>query len=195
MNVLGPNDCIFSSLDNISFLSAPCLTIFVKEFFWFEVQVRLWRNEHFVTKWLLWLSESLHPNVHKGIPKHHAKFGPNRISNIGDIDFYRKIGLVWFALVWFGSVWFFVVQNIKLCLEKWYVKFENNWLRNGWDMTQNVLLYLVKIVLYTNPHINISLSRSNVCVADIAWKYFTNAICTYKGNAIQSTKYEIIWAW
>ena len=138
--------------------------------FLFEVQVRLWRNEHFVTKWLLWLSKSLHPNVHKGIPKHHAKFGPNRISNIGDIDFYRKIGLVWFALVWFGSVWFFVVQNIKLCLEKWYVKFENNWLRNGWDMTQNVLLYLVKIVLYTNPHINISLSRSNVCVADIAWK-------------------------
>ena len=150
MNVLGPNDCIFSSLDNISFLSAPCLTIFVKEFFWFEVQVRLWRNEHCVTKWLIRLSQSLHPNVHKGIPKHHAKFGPNRISNIGDIDFYRKIGLVWFALVWFGSVWFFVVQNVKLCLEKWYVKFENNWLRNGWDMTQNVLLYLVKIVLHTN---------------------------------------------
>ena len=43
--------------------------------------------------------------MHKGIPKHHAQFGPNRISNIGDIDFYRKIGLVWFALVWFGSVW------------------------------------------------------------------------------------------
>ena len=155
MNVLGPNDSIFSILDNIYFLSAPCLTIFVKDFFWFEVQVRLWRNEHFVTKWLLWLSKSLHPNVHKGIPKHHAKFGPNRISNIGDIDFYRKIGLVWFALVWFGSVWFFVVQNVKLCLEKWYVKFENNWLRNGWDMTQNVLLYLVKIVwqIYKYTHI------------------------------------------
>ena len=114
MNVLGPNDCVFSSLDNISFLSAPNLTIFVKEFFWSEVQVRLWRNELFVTKWPLWLSESLHLNVHKGIPEHHAKFGPNRISNSGDIYFYRKIGLVWFGLVWFGSVCFFVVQNIKL---------------------------------------------------------------------------------
>ena len=124
-----------------------------------------------MTKWLLWLSESFHLNVHKGIPKQYAKFGPNRISNSGDINFYRKIGLVWFALVWFGSVCFFVVQNIKLCLEKWYVKFENNWLRNGWDMTQNVLLYLVKIVWHTYKYINISLSRSNVYVADIAWKH------------------------
>ena len=145
MNILWPYDCIFIVLNNTNFPCTHCLTIFVKEFFWFEVQVRLWRNEHFVTKWLLWLSESLHPNVHKGIPKHHAKFGPNRISNIGDIDFYRKIGLVWFALVWFGSVWFFVVQNVKLCLEKWYVKFENNWLRNGWDMPQNVFLYYADI--------------------------------------------------
>ena len=79
MNVLGPNDCIFSSLDNIYFLSAPCLTIFVKDFFLFEVQVRLWRNEHCVTKWLIRLSQSLHPNVHKGILKHHAKFDLNQV--------------------------------------------------------------------------------------------------------------------
>ena len=32
MNVLGPNNRVLSSLGNISFLSAPNLTIFVKEF-------------------------------------------------------------------------------------------------------------------------------------------------------------------
>ena len=50
--------------------------------------------------------------MHKGIPKQHAKFGPNRISNSGDIDFYRKIGLVWFALVWF-SFFCFLSKNVK----------------------------------------------------------------------------------
>ena len=50
--------------------------------------------------------------MHKGIPKHHAKFGSNRISNIGDIDFYRKIGLVWFGSAQFGFFWFRILSCV-----------------------------------------------------------------------------------
>ena len=37
MNILGPNDCIFSGLDNIFFLSTPSLRSYVKEDFLLEL--------------------------------------------------------------------------------------------------------------------------------------------------------------
>ena len=69
-----------------------------------------------MTKWLIRLSQSLYPNVHKGIPKHHVKFHQNWISNDGDIEFYRKIGLVWFGFLWFRTLscgWRSSMSNLK----------------------------------------------------------------------------------
>ena len=51
MNYLGPNDCIFSGLDDISFLFTPYLTTLVKEVFCLQARVILWPND--------WISGSL----------------------------------------------------------------------------------------------------------------------------------------
>ena len=52
MNILWPNDVIFSGLHDIFCIRTYSLTTFVKEVFWLEAPVKLWRNENFVTKWL-----------------------------------------------------------------------------------------------------------------------------------------------
>ena len=52
MNILWPNDYILSGLHDIFCIRTYSLTTFAKEVFWSEAPVKLWQNEHFVTKWL-----------------------------------------------------------------------------------------------------------------------------------------------
>ena len=52
MNILWSNDYILSGLYDIFCIRTYSLTTFAKEVFWLEAPVKLWRNEHFVTKWL-----------------------------------------------------------------------------------------------------------------------------------------------
>ena len=73
MNVLRLNDYRFISLDGISFLSKPNLRNFVKEVFLLVALVKLWRNEHFVTKWLPQIYKLFHIYVLKYLMKNNAK--------------------------------------------------------------------------------------------------------------------------
>ena len=132
MNILWPDKCLFYVLDNIFPLSSLSLTTFVKEVCGLETSIRLWRNEHFVTKWL-----------------HIFCFWYNFLTQQVKLKNFRKISflinlssVVWFNMVLYGMpyhglVCYCITQFGSSCygilvweaMYKLWLNLVENWLR------------------------------------------------------------------
>ena len=132
MNILWPDKCLFYVLDNIFPLSSLSLTTFVKVVFWLEASIRLWRNKHFVTKWLHILCFGYHFLTQQ--VKHNNFCKRSFLINLSSVLWFNMVfygmqyhGLVCYCKTQFGSSYYGIL--VWEAVYKLWLNLVVNWLR------------------------------------------------------------------